>query len=148
MYHGLIGIPGITNGLERIENYIGRDISIPENSSGHLQLGYEDDNYSDNGYSGHDNGTENQCAGEGNAYVDVIIKHSQSGIAYQRPVKQTQADPTPSGPSGNPGGFQKPTNISKSNFFLGYVDRAPDSNHCIYWRDNRIGKAFQKRLTK
>ncbi len=36
-------------------------------------LGYEDDHYSDNGYWGHDDGTENQCANVGGAVVEVDV---------------------------------------------------------------------------
>lgn len=42
---------------------------------GNLVLGYEDDNYHDNGYHARndDNGTANQCAGRGNAFVHIVI---------------------------------------------------------------------------
>ena len=41
----------------------------------HLVLGYEDDDYSDNGYKGHDNGTDNQTKGVGPAWVRIAIAH-------------------------------------------------------------------------
>jgi hypothetical protein len=41
----------------------------------YLTLGYSDDSYSDNGYWGHDDGTENQCAGIGNAVLEIYIEH-------------------------------------------------------------------------
>ena len=40
-----------------------------------LKLGYEDDDYGDNGYGGHDNGTGDQCANVGGAVVEVIVNH-------------------------------------------------------------------------
>lgn len=48
-------------------------IQITENS--YLTLGYEDDDYDDNGYDKHDNGNENQCEFTGGAAVEIIIKH-------------------------------------------------------------------------
>ena len=40
-----------------------------------LVIGYEDDDYRDNGYDGrnNDNGTEEQCKGLGNAFIDVTV---------------------------------------------------------------------------
>lgn len=40
-----------------------------------LILGYEDDEYGDNGYWGHDDGTDGQCAGIGGAVVEVVVDH-------------------------------------------------------------------------
>jgi len=42
-----------------------------------LVLGYEDEDngYGDNGYSGHDDGTENQCQNVGGAAVEITITH-------------------------------------------------------------------------
>jgi hypothetical protein len=86
-YHGLIRIPAesVTNGgLVRIRTVIGRvlhvsDIGLPL-SQLYLHLGYEDDDYSDNGYTGHDDGTYGQCqitdadpSSGGPAYVVVTI---------------------------------------------------------------------------
>jgi len=39
-----------------------------------LIRGYEDDDYGDNGYSRHDDGTGDQCKGVGGAAVDIIVK--------------------------------------------------------------------------
>src|SRR6185436_20563730 len=52
LYHGLITIPFATGTLERIEKYQGQQVHVAPNASPgnlHLQLGFEDDNYSDNG---------------------------------------------------------------------------------------------------
>lgn len=80
-YHGLIGIPGITNGRVRLKDYgLCQEKHIPANTPAaglHLQLGYEDDDYGDNGYWGRegDNGTGDQCKGLPDAYVIVAIRH-------------------------------------------------------------------------
>src|SRR5712691_8770113 len=78
LYHGLIQIPGVTQGLVRIASVLGRPFTIPSNLPPvelYLRLGYEDDNYDDNGYWGHDDGTGNQCRGVGPAFVVVEIQH-------------------------------------------------------------------------
>jgi hypothetical protein len=41
-----------------------------------LHLGYEDDNYTDNGYLGHDDGTEDRCKGSVNAYIELFVIHT------------------------------------------------------------------------
>ena len=93
LYFGEIYIPGITSGLTPIRDLVGTHGSydskspdvcnlkfaignidnLPE-SSRYLALGYKDDGYSDNGYWGHDDGTENQCKNVGDAYVDISIQ--------------------------------------------------------------------------
>jgi hypothetical protein len=40
-----------------------------------LRLGYDDDEYDDNGYYSHDDGTENQCSNVGNAWLELRITH-------------------------------------------------------------------------
>jgi hypothetical protein len=50
-------------------------LSVPQGHSAVLALGYLDDNYGDNGYSGHDDGTDNQCKGTGGAAVEVTVTH-------------------------------------------------------------------------
>lgn len=40
-----------------------------------LVLGYEDDNYTDNGYANHDDGNDGQCKGIGSAAVSIVITH-------------------------------------------------------------------------
>jgi hypothetical protein len=101
MYYGIIAIPGLTNGLQPI-----RQIGCANNDPSHpdrcvkkftqpypdnipydyryLSLGYMDNNYSDNGYWGHDDGTENQCKGVGNAFVVISIGHGKLPIDPQK----------------------------------------------------------------
>ena len=81
-YFGLINIPHITPGLVRISNYINQKLTInlPQGlpvSNMFLGLGYQDDNYSDNGYNDRndDNGTCDQCKNIGNAFVQIKIIH-------------------------------------------------------------------------
>ncbi len=76
LYHGLIWIPGVTGDLVRIQGVIARSwtiLRVPDPSQLFLRLGYEDDDYGDNGYWGHDDGTGDQCKGVGNAYVVITV---------------------------------------------------------------------------
>jgi hypothetical protein len=87
LYHGLIGLPYLlrsypesptVNGLVRIEHLIGKEYLVPSikadsPESFYLRLGYEDDGYGDNGYTGHDDGTEDQCRRTGNAWVKITV---------------------------------------------------------------------------
>jgi hypothetical protein len=79
LYHGLIKIPGMV-GLVRVQDVGQQLIVVPDNFGGDLSLhlGYEDDGYQDNGYWGHDNGTENQCSGSVNAYIELAVYHRGS----------------------------------------------------------------------
>jgi hypothetical protein len=87
LYHGLIRIPTeqTTKGaLVRIKSVIGTHlhvagVGVPE-SQLLLHLGYEDDDYSDNGYYSHDDGTGDQCKTDaargidgGPAHVTITI---------------------------------------------------------------------------
>ncbi len=89
LYHGLVRVPtgrlsgtDVGNTMTRIEHVVGRPITVtgdgvPE-SELVLHLGYEDDDYTDNGYDRHDNGTEDQCKGDngndgGPAHVTITI---------------------------------------------------------------------------
>ena len=73
LYHGRISIPGVTPGLVRLESVVNQTFSVPQNGGGTLVLGYEDGDYSDNGYYAHDNGTANQCQNLGAAWVHIAI---------------------------------------------------------------------------
>ena len=89
LYHGLIWIPGVIGGPaatgvppdpKRIVAYLGTNqaFTIPsgvDTRQLYLRLGYEDDGYGDNGYYSHDDGTQDQCKGVGNAYVGITIVH-------------------------------------------------------------------------
>jgi hypothetical protein len=78
LYHGLIQIPGVQSDLVRISGVATHPVNVPATVDPHnavLRLGYEDDDYGDNGYWGHDDGTENQCRAVGNAYIVLTIDH-------------------------------------------------------------------------
>jgi hypothetical protein len=96
LYHGLIGLPylrgrypesRLVKGLVRLRDVIHREYVIPADKradspeSFNLRLGYEDDDYGDNGYWGHDDGTEDQCRGVGNAFVTITITRSFPPVA-------------------------------------------------------------------
>jgi hypothetical protein len=100
LYHGLIRIPTGTqnSALVRIETVIGRHLQVTgagvSVSSLILHLGYEDDDYSDNGYYSHDDGTEDQCKTRANldggpAHVTITISR---GVAPQQPESQFNFD--------------------------------------------------------
>jgi hypothetical protein len=92
-YHGLIWIPGVTDsfpqsptvpGYARLSGLLGRTLKIPNGSAPSglsLRLGYEDDDYGDNGYYSHDDGTDDQCKGVGNAYVSITIENRARRVA-------------------------------------------------------------------
>jgi hypothetical protein len=71
LYHGTMYIPGVTNGYQELWTLVGR--TFVTTAGGALELGYEDDGYSDNGYYSHDDGTGDQCKNVGNAFVHLII---------------------------------------------------------------------------
>ncbi|MGA7218165.1 MAG: hypothetical protein WBX38_07625 [Candidatus Sulfotelmatobacter sp.] len=79
LYHGLISIPGATAGLVDYNPRQPTVYTIPANASlpanPHLQLGYTDDNYGDNGYSARnsDNGNLDQCKDLGDASIIIDI---------------------------------------------------------------------------
>lgn len=90
LYHGLVWIPGAINNLQRIGGWIGRPstvAAVPNPADLFLRLGYEDDDYSDNGYWGRDEGTENQCAGQPNAWVMCSVIHSASPVPAPAPAQ-------------------------------------------------------------
>jgi hypothetical protein len=126
LYHGLIWIPGVIGAANfrtqpdplRIMD-VNQSFTVPsgKNIDTYLRLGYEDDDYSDNGYWGHDDGTGDQCKGVGNAFVTVTIVRSmpvgtemKDGKLYLEPhyVLKTNQDGTArvwSGNSYEAGGF-------------------------------------------
>lgn len=83
LYHGLIGIPGLTNGAVRLQQFgLGADHQLPDPlprgvdaAAMVLSLGYEDDDFSDNGYYKHDDGTDGQCSDGKDAYVVIAVGH-------------------------------------------------------------------------
>jgi len=106
MYFGTVDIAGVTNGEVPIRDTGGsydethRDVytvhfadRVPSGISPgrcYLALGYRDEDYSDNGYDNHDDGTEDQCRGVGNAYVRITVTHhigEEGGPAETDPVE-------------------------------------------------------------
>ncbi|GJG89070.1 hypothetical protein tb265_42510 [Gemmatimonadetes bacterium T265] len=86
LYHGLIWIPGVIGApwpaLARLADVNGHTLAVPANvnvAQAYLRLGYVDDDYRDNGYANHDDGTENQCRGQSNAVVQLIVTHGAGG---------------------------------------------------------------------
>lgn len=73
LYFAEIDLPGVTNCSERLAQYVDRPMEVAGEFPVHLTLGYRDDDYGDNGYWGHDDGTEDQCAGVGDAFVSVRV---------------------------------------------------------------------------
>ncbi|GGQ94041.1 hypothetical protein [Deinococcus ruber] len=78
LYHGLIQLPGAAR--VPLQTMIGQMLRV---SAGTLQLGYQDDGYGDNGYTSHDDGTDNQCRGVENAWVLVVVQHSRPAASAQ-----------------------------------------------------------------
>lgn len=84
LYYGEIEVPGAINNLTKLSEIVADegawsrrfdiDDSINTFPVKTLKLGYIDDNYDDNGYWGHDNGTGNQCLNIPGAYVDIWIQ--------------------------------------------------------------------------
>ena len=100
LYHGLIRIPTGTpnSALVEIRTVIGKQLMVTGTgvslSQLDLHLGYEDDDYSDNGYYAHDDGTEDQCKGTstqdgGPAHVTVTIYR---GVAPGAPTSRFDFD--------------------------------------------------------
>jgi hypothetical protein len=79
LYHGLVLIPGAIGRLPASVDNAARILivrgttftvqGITEPRKAHLWLGYEDDDYDDNGYWGQDEGTQGQCK-IGNAFLE------------------------------------------------------------------------------
>lgn len=74
LYHGEIQIPNVINQLTRFSN-LKMNQNYTLTSGSYLMLGYQDDNYSDNGYYAHDDGTGNQARNVGSAWVIVSVGH-------------------------------------------------------------------------
>jgi len=78
-YHGMVLVPGAIGKLPASLDNAARILIVKghpftvgvltEPRTAHLWLGYEDDNYSDNGYWGQDEGTQGQCK-IGNSFVE------------------------------------------------------------------------------
>jgi len=80
-YFGEIWIPGVTQVMQPIQGIVHKPLFVPTGASTNnlfLRLGYSDDDRSDNSYDDHDNGTEDQCAGQdgGAAWVTLTVTHN------------------------------------------------------------------------
>jgi hypothetical protein len=94
LYYATIRIPGspIPRGsVAQLSAWINKPISVlpgvaaPDNV---LILGYKDDDYSDNGYTGHDDGTDGQCRMDrdgGPAWIALKIEHGRGGTSAAIP---------------------------------------------------------------
>jgi hypothetical protein len=112
LYWGTISIPGATQGAIRLSDAIGASpltVSAGISPPLILKLGYVDDDYSDNGYDSHDDGTENQCRNEPNAFVVLTIDHqpgapivSCAGSSGNSPLDLVWSDCDPNGFPLNP----------------------------------------------
>ena len=81
-YHGSIAVVDDAP-VVHLSTILGHEQVIPVSADPtrlHLRLGYEDDNYGDNGYTNHDDGTENQCLNESDAYVLLTIKRAAAAV--------------------------------------------------------------------
>ena len=85
LYAGTVGI-GYNSGaanvpLIRISQWMRtrpQGYVIPKNAVGaRLMIGFQDDDYSDNGYWGHDEGTDGQCVAMGAAEIVVRVEHAR-----------------------------------------------------------------------
>jgi hypothetical protein len=79
-YSGMISIPGVIGSIQKIggvlapkEWIVPRDLPPTVLPELHLIIGYQDDNYSDNGYYAHDDGNNDQCKNVGPAWIQVAI---------------------------------------------------------------------------
>lgn len=80
LYHGQIQIPGVIESLTFLSDLIGNGswsrrfiVSSGNTFPGFIAIGYTDDDYDDNGYYSHDDGTENQCRENIDAYLDIYV---------------------------------------------------------------------------
>ena len=110
LYWGTISIPGATAGLVRVSDAMGKTLTVATGIAPplNLKLGYVDDDYSDNGYDSHDDGTENQCKNQPNAFVVLTIVHapnttsSCAGSSGTAPLDLAWTDCDPNGFPMNP----------------------------------------------
>jgi hypothetical protein len=58
-----------------LANWLSGGGRIVFSTNAHLVLGYEDDDYPDNGYWGHDDGNNNQCQHLGGAVIEISVKN-------------------------------------------------------------------------
>jgi hypothetical protein len=77
IHYATARLPGMSS-LERLRSVLSRTLKIPRGieADPFLHLGYVDDDYSDNGYWGHDDGPDNQCKDEKGSFVEVTIRRA------------------------------------------------------------------------
>jgi hypothetical protein len=101
-YFGQISIPGFGNLRPIRDAVLSGGIAITQDPGGNasLSLGYVDDNHSDNGYWGRDDGLWEQCRDLTDAFVVVTIQHncatsSSASCIHGRAMDKvvTQRDP-------------------------------------------------------
>ena len=74
-HHGTIKFPGQAS-FTRLKDLRATDaFVIPPVSDLSLHLGYEDFDYTDNGYWGRDPGPNGECRNQSNAYVQILVEH-------------------------------------------------------------------------
>jgi hypothetical protein len=157
LYHGMILIPGAIGHVPASLDTMARILIVRGHTytvgrladprTAYLRLGYEDDNYSDNGYEGQDSGSQGQCVNQGNAVVVLTIVHGrlapQAGLPFDlfpqtfddnaiplNPKWAWQLPPRP--PFPNPANFPDP---------IGQCHRHPENPQCTS-QDTDEDKAF------
>jgi hypothetical protein len=97
LYSGTIAIAGITGaGMQRVGAALAPKewvvpYDLPFTVPLMLSIGYQDDDYSDNGYYSHDNGDQSQCANVGPAWIELRI------VSGARPSQIPQYSPHTAG---------------------------------------------------
>jgi hypothetical protein len=116
LYFGSMEIPGALRST-RFSALLGRTITLPAIEPTTLVLRYADDNYGDNGYGGHDNGTQNQCAGPtgGPARVTLIITHATNPPPPPPPPRCTSPVPPAARPWDLAAGLSRPEQPADDN---------------------------------
>jgi hypothetical protein len=162
LYHGLVRIPtarlagtDVGNSLTRIKNVVGRPLTVTGVMPGRdvppselvLHLGYEDDDLNDNSYNDHDDGTEDQCKGDG-----VGNDESEDGPAHVTVTICRGVGCLPK-PSRYP--FDVVSNNSDPNGFLlnphwswqdrpGNLGKLPDTSSCHEFSKHDVGRFWYK----
>jgi hypothetical protein len=98
LYHGLIRIPTGTpnSALVRIASVIDKPITVSgagaDPSTLFLHLGFEDDDYSDNGYNDHDDGPDDQCTYANDGYPAAVAITIFRGVPVTPPTSRFDFD--------------------------------------------------------
>lgn len=93
LYSGTIQISGVIGSPTRIAGVIQNSpwqvplgLTPQTQAQLFLHLGYQDDDYGDNGYWNHDDGNPTQCAGTGPAWVEITVVSNVSGKPVSGPT--------------------------------------------------------------